>query len=88
MRWTGDVNWATLVALVGVALPLVGAVLALYYWVHKPVTPVEALALAQTFASLAVALALTLTAAGLGRRLLSLMFGAESEQSLAGSGAV
>jgi hypothetical protein len=73
----------------GLALALVaivGAVLALYYWVHKPLTPVEALVFAQTFANLAVALALTVTAGGLGRRLLGQLFGAGSEQSLGGSG--
>jgi len=79
-------NQRTGLALALVAL--VGAVLALYYGVHKPVTPAEALALAQTFANLLVALVLTVSAGGLGRRLLRQYFGAGCEQSLAGSGAI
>jgi len=73
----------------GLALALVavvGAVLALYYWMHKPVTPTEAGAFAGTFANLAVAFVLTLTAGGLGRYLLRRLFGTRSDLSWAGSG--
>lgn len=73
-------------ALVG----LVGAVLALYYWVHKPVTPAQALAIGQSIANLATALALVLLGGGLGRRVLYHWLGAESAESSiwAGEGAV
>jgi hypothetical protein len=53
-----------------------GAVLALlatlsaYYWVHKPVTPAQAVAVAGGWADLGTALLLTLLGGGLGRRLL------------------
>lgn len=60
----------------GVVL-LTGATLALYYVVHKPVTPAQAAAVAQSVANLVVAALLVLLGGGLGRRLLRLWLGAE-----------
>ena len=53
----------------------IAVVLSLYYLVHKPVTPVQALAFAQTLANLAVALIVVLIGGGLGRWLLRLWLG-------------
>lgn len=64
----------------GLALALVaivGGVLGLYYWAHKPITPAQALAIANSFANLAVALVLVLLAGGLGHRCLQWWFGSE-----------
>ena len=75
----------------GLALALVAivfAVLALYYWAHKPITPAQALALAQSFANLAVALVLVFVAGGVGRRLLGMTFGAGSDLKMPGTGSV
>jgi hypothetical protein len=54
-----------------VAVAVTGAVLAGYYWVHKPVTPPQALALGRTAANIGVAAVLTVLAGAAGRRLLS-----------------
>jgi len=51
-------------------LILLTAILSAYYWVHKPVTPAQAAALASPLADAAVAGLLTLVGGGLGRRLL------------------
>jgi hypothetical protein len=67
---------------------IVGAVLALYYWAHKPITPALALAFVQSFANLAVALILVLAAGGVGRRLLDMLFGAGSDLNMPGAGSV
>lgn len=45
-------------------------ILSAYYWVHKPVTPAMAAALASTSANLGVAVWLTLIGGGVGRRML------------------
>src|SRR5258707_3280000 len=75
----------------GLALALVaivGAVLALYYWAHKLITPAQALAFAQSFANLAVALVLVLAAGGVGHRLLGILFGADTDLNMPGAGSV
>src|SRR4029078_197171 len=48
------------------------------YATHKPVTPIQALALAQTSANIGVALVLVLLGGGLGHRLLRLWLGPAS----------
>ncbi len=71
----------------GLALvAVVGAVLALYYLAHKPITPIQALAFAQTFANVAVAFALVVAAGGLGHRLRRGWLGEEQDPPLAGVG--
>ncbi len=61
-----------------------GAILALYYLVHKPVTPAEAAAGAQTLVNLAVAAALVSLGGGVGRRLLRLWLGEQPAELSAG----
>lgn len=51
------------------AVAVTGAALAAYYWVHKPLTPTQALALARSVVNLAVAALLTVLAGAVGRRL-------------------
>lgn len=53
----------------GLVLALV-IILGVYYWVHKPIQPVQAAVLASTLADAAVAGLLTLLGGALGRRLL------------------
>ena len=67
---------------------IVGAVLALYYWAHKPITPAQAVAFAQSFANLTVALVLVLAAGGVGHRLLGILFGAGTDLNMPGAGSV
>ena len=77
-------NRRTGLALVLVALT--GAVLALYYYVHKPITPAQALAFAQSLANVIVALALVVLAGGLGQRLLHFWLGPQPAEGAVSDG--
>jgi hypothetical protein len=64
----------------GLALGLVvglAATLVIYYWVHKPITPVAALAVGGTLATLVVVAVLVLLGGGIGRRVLRLWLGSQ-----------
>ncbi len=72
---TGLVLWATLI-------------LGLYYWVHKPLTPALADALAGAAIDIAVSLLFVLVSAGIGRRFLrtlGMVWGGQAEQLAAAS---
>jgi len=66
---------------------VVGAVLALYYAVHKPFGPAQALLFAQSLANLLVAAALLVLGGALGRRLLAWGLGAAPKRAAAPLGA-
>src|SRR5258705_8263451 len=76
------------IGLAVVITALVAGVLALYYVVHKPITPAQALAIAQTCANVAVALILAFAAGGVGHRLLRVVFGAGADPNAAGDATI